>query len=124
MRERCERRQTASADSGNLTAYWSLLDTRTTAGKVVFPGRPGCGAASPIRTGTVDDLGSRAETTSILVTMARPTVAGAVAFDAASVRASRLPESISAGKITDMATVMTVMAIPAIPNATRGMEGS
>ena len=58
------------------------------------------------------------------MTIARPTDAGAVPFDAASVRASRLAESICAGKITDIATVITVIATPAIPNATRGMEGS
>ena len=46
------------------------------------------------------------------------------AFDGASMRGSWLPESICAGRITATATVIAVMAMPAIPSATRGIRGS
>src|SRR2546425_7009092 len=99
------------------------LDTRTIAGEVVLRSRPGCRSASPIRTGAVDDPDWRAETTLMLVTVARPTDAGADAFDAASMRGSRR-ESICAGRIADTAMVIAVMATAAIPSATRGTDGS
>lgn len=94
------------------------------AGEVVSPSRPGRGAASPGRTGTVDELGSRAATTVILMPVTRPLDAGGVAVDATSTRGSRPIESICAGRITDTAMVITVMATPAIPSATRGLDGS
>src|SRR5439155_19191357 len=99
------------------------LDTRAIAGEVVLRSRPGCRSASPIRTGAVDDPDWRAETTSILVMLARPMDAGADSFDAASMRGSRC-ESICAGRIADTAMVIAVMAAAAIPSAIRGTDGS
>jgi hypothetical protein len=57
------------------------------------------------------------------MTVTRPTDAG-VAFDVASMRGSWLTESICAGRITDRAIVITVIAMPAIPSVTRGIDGS
>jgi len=62
--------------------------------------------------------------TVMLVTVTRPLDAGGVAVDATSTRGSGLTESTCAGRITDTAMVSTVMATPAIPSATRGIDGS
>src|SRR5207244_6617046 len=116
-----------------------LVDTRMTAGGGVLA-RTSCGSAAPIRTGTMDDPGSRAATTSTLVTgdgpgsraattstlvtVASPLDAGPVGFDAASMGTSRLPASVCAGRITDTAMVITVIATVAIPSTKRGMDDS
>jgi hypothetical protein len=74
--------------------------------------------------GTVDNPDSCTATTSTLSEpLTTPADAGAVTFNAASIRGSRLSESILAGMTTDTPMVITVMAIAAIPKATRGLEG-
>src|SRR5438874_7496611 len=74
---------------------------------------------------TADNPGSRTATTSMVAEpVTTPVVAGAATFDAASMRGSRLSESIFAGMTTNTPMVIPVMATAAIPKATRGIEVS
>jgi hypothetical protein len=75
--------------------------------------------------GTVGNPDSCTATTSMLSEPATtPVDAGAVTFNAASTRVSRLSESMLAGMTTDTPMLIAVMATAAIPKATRGIEGS
>jgi len=53
-----------------------------------------------------------------------PVTTGVVTFDAATMRGSRLSDSIFAGMITDTPKVIAVMATAAIPKATCGIDAS
>ena len=91
---------------------------------IVLLGPLACGSIWALH-GTVDDPGSCTAATSMLAKPAATSVdAGVVTFDAASIRGSRLSESIFAGMITDIPMVIAVMATAAIPKATCGIDAS
>src|SRR5437870_9748667 len=92
--------------------------------EIVLLGPLACGSIWALH-GTMDDPGSCTAATLMLAEPAATSVdAGVVTFDAASIRGSRLSESIFAGMITDSPMVIAVMATAATPRATRGTEGS
>src|ERR1700682_5862034 len=75
--------------------------------------------------GTVDNSGARRTATSMLAgSVMTPVTARVVTFDAATMRGSRLSDSIFAGMTTDTPMVIAVMATAAIPKATCGIDVS
>lgn len=106
---------------GFLFAYRAAVEMRKIADEVVSPDGPGLGAASSIRRG-LDDRGSRAATTVMLVIAPVPLDAAGMVCDARCKGDSLLPESTLAGKMTDTAIVIAARAVPTNPNARRGMR--
>jgi hypothetical protein len=106
----------------NLDAYWAALETRKIADGAISTAGSGRGAASTIRRGTVDERGSRAATTVMLMIAPTPLDADEVVCDANWTGASGFPALYRAGRMTDAAMVITARATPASPSATRGTD--
>jgi len=107
---------------GFLTAYRAAVEMCKIADETVSPVSPALGGAPTIRRGAIDDRGSRAATTAMLVMASMPADAGGVVCDAKTRGCSRFPESSCAGRMTATAIVIAVMTMPANPNATRGVR--
>jgi len=103
-----------------LTAYRAAVEMRKIADEVVSPDGAGLVAVSTIRKGLVDDRGSRAATTVMLVMAPAVLEATGIACDARCKRGSGPPESTCAGRMTAMAIVAAARAAPASPKARRG----
>jgi hypothetical protein len=105
---------------GFLPVYRAAVEIRKIGDEVVSPDGAELGAASTLRREPVDDRGSRAATTVMLMTA--PLDAAGIACAASCKCGAGFPESTRAGRMTDTAIVNAAKAAPTNPNARCGVR--
>src|SRR6478672_10804559 len=107
---------------GFLPAYRAAVEIRKIGDDVVSPDGARLDAASALRREPVDDRGSRAATTVMLMTAPAPPDAAGIVCDASCRCGSGLPPPSRAGRMTDTAIVTAARAAPTNPNARWGVR--
>jgi hypothetical protein len=105
---------------GFLPVYRAAVEIRKIGDEVVSPDGAELGAASTLRREPVDDRGSRAATTVMLMTA--PLDPAGIACAASCKCGAGFPASTRAGRMTDTAIVNAAKAAPTNPNARCGVR--